>query len=66
MVGAVALASWFFYKRRRRPGRMAKKYGHYVSKDAKKKPDLANNFEGERAFTCTRHHGKDRIHYGLS
>ena len=66
LVGAVALASWFFYKRRRRPGRMAKKYGHYVSKDAKKKPDLANNFEGERAFACTQRRMKDGIHYGLS
>ncbi len=47
LVGVVALASWFFYKRRRRPERMAKKYGHYVSKDAKKKPDLAGNFGGE-------------------
>ena len=47
LVGLVALASWFFYKRRRRPEKLAKKYGHYVSKDAKQKPDLANNFEGE-------------------
>ncbi|KAM5534428.1 hypothetical protein V8D89_011895 [Ganoderma adspersum] len=49
LMGVVALASWFFYKRRRRPGRLAKKYGHYVSKDAKKKPDLANNFEDYKA-----------------
>ncbi|KAI1795113.1 hypothetical protein LXA43DRAFT_64981 [Ganoderma leucocontextum] len=51
LVGGVALASWLFYKRKRRPGRMAKKYGHYVLKDAKKRPDLADSFEDYKP-TC--------------
>ncbi|TBU22301.1 hypothetical protein BD311DRAFT_792278 [Dichomitus squalens] len=44
VLGGLAFASWWYWRRKRAPARLAKKYGHYVYEDAKKKPDLATHF----------------------
>ena len=51
LVGGLAFASWWYWRRRRNPARLAKKYGYYVEQDAKTKPDLANHFDGEYTNT---------------